>query len=208
MTTWFSGRLNLVEGGENQALLRAEIRNFYNGAESKSLGFTSLADWKHLHVLIEDVGVLDDETVSPGSAQFLGTRKPLTRRDHPNVELSPLPDDRAASHRIRIDAPLPTLFDTVIRGFLWDLGFHYSPATRDRTRDNLRKQIAGIDAGDPDAARADYERQRALEFGWHGTPCESRRRCDPTGPCSAGKCQPDKELRCYLRFAFGASHPT
>lgn len=160
----FSGRLNLVEGWENHALLRAEFRDYYNGAESISLGFTSLADWKHLPILIEDTGVLDDETVSPGSAQFLGTRKPLTRRDHPNVEFPLLPDGRAASHRIRIDAPLPTLFDTVIRGFLWDLGFHYSPATRDRTRDDLRKQIAGIDAGDPDATRADYEQQRALEF--------------------------------------------
>lgn len=160
----FSGRLHLIEGWDSHALLRAEHRESYKGAESISLGFTPLSDWKHLPIRIEDTGIINDETVAGGSAAFLGTRKPLTRRDHPNVSLLALPSGRPASHQIRIDAPLPTLFDAVIRGFLWDLGFYYSPSVRDQTRADLRKQIAGIEMGDPDATRDDYERQRIAEF--------------------------------------------
>ncbi len=123
-----------------------------------------MSEWKHLPILVAETGIVSDETAMSGSTAYLGTRKTLTRKDHPNVEARVFPNGQRASHEIRIDAPLPTFFDTIVHGFLWDVGFHYTPTERDRIGEDLREQVAKIDAGNVEAEEAERDRQNRKKF--------------------------------------------
>ncbi len=149
---------------DNHAILKPERRDLYNGSESISLSFSTLSDWQHLPIVIETTGTLVDETALAGSAAYLGTKKALTRKDHPNVSAQVPSDGRRGNHEIQIDAPLPTFFDSIVRGFLWDVGFHYTPKERDRFSEDLRDQAEKIDAGTIAADEDKYDRQDREEF--------------------------------------------
>lgn len=141
-----TGRLTIDEGWDSYAVLKPEHRHHYDGSESISLNVSPMNEWKHLPILIDEAGVLYDETALASSAAYLGTRKALTRKDHPNVAAKTLPNGRRGMHEISIDAPCPTFFDVIIRGFLWEVGFHYSPVKRTRFRKELLEQVARLDA--------------------------------------------------------------
>ncbi|HEY0213347.1 MAG TPA: hypothetical protein VGC40_07150 [Paenirhodobacter sp.] len=159
-----TGRLRIQEGWDSHAIVKSEHRDGYDGAESISLSFAPMSEWKHLPILVAETGIVSDETAMSGSTAYLGTRKTLTRKDHPNVEARVFPNGQRASHEIRIDAPLPTFFDTIVHGFLWDVGFHYTPTERDRIGEDLREQVAKIDAGNVEAEEAERDRQNRKKF--------------------------------------------
>ncbi len=159
-----TGRLQVEASWDNHAILKPERRDLYDGSESISLSFSPLSDWQHLPIVIETTGTLVDETALAGSAAYLGTRKALTRKDHPNVIAQIRSDGRRGNHEIQIDAPLPTFFDSIVRGFLWDVGFYYTPKERDKIGEDLRVQAEKIDAGAITADENKYDRQDREEF--------------------------------------------
>lgn len=142
-----TGRLTVDGGWDSHAILKQEHRAGYDGAESISLDCSPTNAWKHLPTLVDAAGMLCDETAVAGNAAYLGTRKALTRKDDPNVVTGTLPNGQSGMNEIPIDAPLPTFFDAIIRGFLWEVGFHYSPEERDRFCEGLQEQLVRLDAG-------------------------------------------------------------
>ncbi len=158
----FTGRLSLDQGWNMTARVKEEYRAEYDGADSVSLSFSPLSEWKHLPIRIEKTGSLRDETAADRASIHLGTKQPLTAADHKNVKPAMSPQGNVFGHDIVIDAPSPTFFHTLIRGFLWDVGFHYSPVQRDETRDSIMASVDEINAMESieelDAPKADaYE---------------------------------------------------
>ena len=142
-----SGKLRIEAGWSNHAMLHEEHRAAYQGETAVSLSFSPLSEWAHVPIIIETAALLYDETAIPSSAVYMGTRKALTRTDHPNVAGRKSGNGRTRANEIAIEIPMPTLFTTVIEGFLWDLGFDYSPVQRDQTSSELSAQVAELTAG-------------------------------------------------------------
>jgi hypothetical protein len=132
-----TGRLDINMGWQMDAILKPEARQTYADAESVSLSFSPVSEWKDLPVQIETVGLLRDETPYDGNHAFLGTNKSVTRPDHQNVEVAKTASGTILAHNLKIDAPSPTFFEALIRGLLWEIGFHYSPAGRDDVKDSV-----------------------------------------------------------------------
>ncbi|MFG6572278.1 hypothetical protein ACGYLO_11795 [Sulfitobacter sp. 1A13353] len=145
-TAAFTGRISLDQGWNMTARVKEEYRAEYDGAESVSLSFCPLSEWKHLPICIDKAGNLRDETANKRASVHLGTEQPLTAADHKNVKLTASPEGVVFGHDIVIDAPEPTFFHALIRGFLWDVGFHYSPVHRDETRDSIMASVDEINA--------------------------------------------------------------
>jgi len=141
----YTGRLSLEEGWNMTALVKEEHRAEYDGADSVSLSFTPLSEWQHLPITIDTTGSLRDGTASPRAATHLGTDTPLTLADHKNVETVSSSTGDVFAHDVAIDVPCPTFLDTVIRGLLWDVGFHYSPVQRDDARDSVLQSVEELD---------------------------------------------------------------
>jgi|GEM_PF-6794260 len=157
VTPAYTGRLSIDQGWNMTARVKEEYRAEYDGAESVSLSFSPLSAWKHIPISIEKIGKLRDETAADRSSVHLGTEQPLTAADHNNVQPVTGPQGDVVGHDIVIDAPTPTFFHTLICGFLWDVGFYYSPEHREGARDSIiasadeitaMDNIEGIDDGD------------------------------------------------------------
>ena len=142
-----TGRLEVESRWSMSAMLRPEHRHKFDGEKSVSLSFTALNKWQHLPITFKPTADMHDETAYDGNtAIFLGTDQSLTRADHQNVEVVLSPNGAVMGHRIPIDPPMmPTFHDAVVRGFLWDVGFFYSPAQRDKKRDEVMESLAELD---------------------------------------------------------------
>lgn len=142
-----TGLLSTEEGWSMSAMVAEDHLADYEGEESVSLSFSPLSEWQHLPIIIEKDGVFIDETPWCRNAVYLGTDQSLTQGDHPNVETSKSSSGDVCSHRIRITAPNPTFFDAIVRGFLWDVGFFYSPAKRNETCESVKSSVEQIEHG-------------------------------------------------------------
>jgi len=155
-----TGRLMLEEGWTMSAMVDPAHIDAYDGAESVSLSFTPLSEWQHLPILIKRQAHLQDETAWAHNAVYLGTEESLTKADHQNVTPIRARRGDVMRHEIAIDPPSPTFFDAIVRGFLWDVGFHYSPASRDASRDQVLGAMEELEAGtelDKPEATEDHE---------------------------------------------------
>jgi len=159
-----TGRIDVQQGWDNAAILNAAGRSRYEGSESISLSFSPLSGWGHLPIVIGENAVLRDETSTRMAARFLGTRMALTRSDHPNVRVADQASKGDIPHEIEIDAPEPTFYATLVKGFLWDVGFHYSPVLRDEVAGSLRDQVSAIDEGRLEELTDDLEEKDQSEF--------------------------------------------
>lgn len=162
-----TGRIGLSSRWDMSVRLTEKGRENYGGSESVSLSFQPISDWAHLEIRILEEGRLYDETVLPSSRAYMGTKIPLTNPQHPLVLAGEHPDRGPLS--IACDSPAPTFFDTVVRGMLWEIGFDYSPAQRNRSADKLRESLAEaramLDGEAPAPSPANsYEMIRREEF--------------------------------------------
>ena len=98
--------------------------------------------------------VLADET--PNSS-YLNDERGLFRRGYGAMKnvIGGRPR-RLFRRELTVEAPRPDFYDAVIRGFLWSVGFHYSPVQRDETIDLVmeRMEDVEVDLGVRDAAEA------------------------------------------------------
>ncbi|MEP3667496.1 MAG: hypothetical protein ABJN42_12300 [Roseibium sp.] len=139
-----TGELMVEHGWDMDAILTPEGRKEYDGAHAVSLGFTPLSEWSHLPLCISQKAVIRDTTPCPTSKVYLGTDLSLTRPDHQNVEVKSGANGQAFSHDIAIAPPTPTFFDAIVRGLLWEIGFHYSPCTRDDIGEKLLASVSEL----------------------------------------------------------------
>ena len=141
-----TGRLEVETCWSMSAILHPEHRHKFNGEKSVSLSLSSINEWQHLPISFKSTANMHDETACGGdTAIFLGTDQSLTKADHQNVEVIKSSKGTVMDHRISIDPPMPTFFDAVVQGFLWDVGYFYSPTQRDVKRDEIRDSMAEID---------------------------------------------------------------
>jgi hypothetical protein len=137
----YTGRLKVEEGWHMTAYLKEESRAEYDGSDSVSMSFTPLSEWKHLEIVIDPKACLRDATAGDHSSVYLGTKESITDQGHPNVAIVNASNGDVYGHDIAIDPPAPTFFDALVRGFLWDVGFHYSPVQRDDSRDQVMEAM-------------------------------------------------------------------
>ncbi|KKN72702.1 hypothetical protein LCGC14_0408430 [marine sediment metagenome] len=137
----YTGRLKVEEGWHMTAYLKEESRDEYDGSDSVSMSFTPLSEWKHLEIVIDPKACLRDSTAGDHSSVYLGTKESITDQGHPNVAIVNASNGDVYGHDIAIDPPAPTFFDALVRGFLWDVGFHYSPVQRDDSRDKVMEAM-------------------------------------------------------------------
>jgi len=174
-TPSYTGRLKVDEGWHMTAYLKEASRGEYDGSDSVSLSFTPLSEWKHLEIVIDPKACLRDATAGAHCAVYLGTKESITSQGHPNVAVVTGSSGDVYGHDIAIDPPAPTFFDALVRGFLWDVGFHYSPVQRDESRDSVMEAMDEVisstdgdgaldDEGEIDAeATAELRMMRTLQ---------------------------------------------
>jgi len=143
-----TGRLMIDRGWSMTAIVKAENRDDYYGEESVSLSLTPLSEWQHVEIKISTKAMLRDATAWDKNAVYLGTEESLTKAGHQNVDVVLSRAGHVTGHNIAIDPEAPTFFDAIVRGFLWDVGFHYSPAERSRTLEKVVGSIEQLNAGE------------------------------------------------------------
>ena len=136
-----TGRLEIDVIWSASARLHPDYVDKYEGAEFVSLSFTPLSEWQHVPIVFIDSAEFIDETASENNAVYLGTNQSLTHAKHQNVETTLSSEGEVISHNIAIDPPTPDFFNAVICGFLWDLGFYYSPEGRNKSRDQVMESM-------------------------------------------------------------------
>jgi hypothetical protein len=112
---------------------------------SCSLDYSPLTRWHHLPIRLNPVMVLSDDTGGTGS-EYLSYGVPLLNPAHPRVTAVRHGDgSRIYRHEVAVEAPTPTFMATLVRGFFWDVGFHYSPAGRDEQTRSLTAAMDDVD---------------------------------------------------------------
>lgn len=149
-------RVSLEARWDCAALLTEEGKAEYGGEESVSLSFTPVSEYAHLPLVISREGTLYDQ--APYGAEYLGTSLPLLSPDHPLTH--EVKGTRVRAMRMPITAPSPTLFDTLVMGFLWEMGFDYSPAQRDASGESVMRSVEALKSGEstpePEEDNADF----------------------------------------------------
>lgn len=158
-----TGRLDLEARWDMNAILTEAARPDYDGAESISLSFTPLSEWKHLEITCNPRGRFLDETAYVGALEFLGADRAVTCADHPNVVVMNTPQGDPFAHVLELDAPTPGFFDCLVRGFLWDVGFHYSPVSRQEARETVLSRLDDVTSGEQAKREWDHEASAAEE---------------------------------------------
>ena len=141
----FTGQISLEDRWDYAAVLTEEARASYGGADNVSLSFTPVSEYAHLPVRFREGSVLYDETSAPSRHAFLGTRKALTRADHPNVVRVPFGNKGKHAHQVPIVSPTPTFYAGLVRGLLWEMGFSYSPVQRDEQKQQVMNSVEEVE---------------------------------------------------------------
>lgn len=164
-------RLQLEAGWHNENYLKTPKYDENAGFsyDSVSLDFSPLDEWSHLPISIETKSKFVDYT--PSDRCYLSTRKSVTRGDNPLAIQQKNSSNKVISNAFSMEAPTPTFFDCLVRGFFWNIGFSYSPAGRDRQIEDIKESIEEVDeikAGkEPSKSRMDsYESRRMAEYEW------------------------------------------
>lgn len=149
----FTGRLNIDDRWDYLAILKEEHREEYEGSRGISLSFTPISEYAHIPIVISrDAKIYDSTGFEPA---YLGTEKPLLNPEHPNVIGREVNGGRKV-YEMPIEAPTPTMYEAIVHGFLWDIGFDYSPVKRDENAEKVRSSMeetkemldAALDDGD------------------------------------------------------------
>lgn len=101
--------------------------NRLDGRENFSLFCTPIEHWSHVALRIEHRCALTDYSARRGASQSGGV--PLLNPAHPAVRFS----QKYGPHVLRADCEVEDtpFFQTIVAGFLWELGFFYEPALPD-----------------------------------------------------------------------------
>lgn len=132
-------------------------------ADRCSVDYLPLDRWSHLPMTVARTMMFEDET--PGS-EHLSWKKGVVRSDLPGVRARGR--GRCIYRRsLSLNAPVPLFFD-IIRGFLWSVGFHCSPAGRDAFTEELLERAEDVEVDSAlrrsaDAAGTLDELERQIE---------------------------------------------
>lgn len=137
-------RVSIESRWDYSAVLTEKGREAYDGSESVSLSFTPVSEYAHLPLIINRRGSFHDQ--APYGSEYIGTSLPLLNPDHPLTE--EVKGSRVSARRLPIDAPSPNLFDTLVRGLLWEMGFDYSPAQRDKSGEKVMRSVEALKGGE------------------------------------------------------------
>ena len=126
-----------------------------------SVSYCPLTRWHHLPIRFAPKMTVYDEAGGVG-ADYLTVKEPLFNPNHPWVKTIRTDDGRLVRHELEVDAPTPTFMDAIVRGFLWDVGFHYSPAQRDEMVEDLIEKKDDLDSvydpyRDPETGEIDWD---------------------------------------------------
>lgn len=130
---------------------------FDNRDNGFSLHLSPLTKWHHLKLKVIDHTWLHDRTVG---SDHLAHGYGLFSRDNPMVEDMASDEGRVYARRVKVQAPEVTLQSVILKGLVWEIGFHGSP-----------EETAGISA-DIDAQVRECEKDRKLRDSLRGTDGE------------------------------------
>lgn len=99
------------------------------------LDYSPINEWAHVPMKFAK-NVVYDRTINSDYSSF---KESLFNSGHPSFK------SNEYGAIISISTPPPTFFHSILRGFLWEIGFHYSPVKRDKLTEELKQQIKEID---------------------------------------------------------------
>ena len=107
-----------------------------NKYDSVGLSYSPINEWAHVPMKIAKPRI-HDQTYN---SDYMSIKESLFNHNHPCVGEK---HERLATLNIETDGP--NFIDTVVYGFLWDVGFHYSPVSRDKFGEELKERADEVD---------------------------------------------------------------
>lgn len=108
--------------------------------EHVSLDYTPLDEWHNLPIRIQTTLKLSDGTpLSPHHT----AKTTLLNPAHPAVAPITLDDGRLAELTVELNAE-PNFYETIVRGFLFEIGFHWTPIVRDEQAEEIRGRVKSV----------------------------------------------------------------
>lgn len=139
-----SDRLELELAWDYLAIYKAPYTDADSGITSRgcSVDYSPLDTWNALPMRLAATGKLYDGT--PNNSH-LSCKDGLIEAEFPGVKSVTSSDGRVTSRSIALEAQTPTLFDAILHGFLREIGFHVSPATRDEKAQEIQEALSDLD---------------------------------------------------------------
>lgn len=97
---------------------------FDNRDNGFGLSLSPLTKWHHLKLKVIDHYWLHDHTVG---SDHLIYKDGLLAPTHPMIEDVASDSGRVYARRVKVQAPEPTLHSLILKGLVWEIGFHGSP---------------------------------------------------------------------------------
>lgn len=121
---------------------KPEEDEFGNISRGCSLDLMPLPQWSHLPIKIGREAIFTDLT--PNS-RHLSSSLSILNPDHPAISATARLDGKVHCREMTVIAPIPTLLDTIIGGFLSVIGFWFSPASADEFAAKIEGSMNEID---------------------------------------------------------------
>jgi hypothetical protein len=203
-------RLEMEEGWDYLGILKEPViegegEDWAHPVHGYSLEFVPLEQWAHLPVVIAGKARITDSSCgSPDPVPAV----PLLNPDHPMAHVKGEPGPRPAGRKAGtgiveadVAAPCPTFIAAIVRGFLYEVGFHYSPCSRDQKRSELAEMVREVtDSAGGNTGRSP-ERLLTGERGDEGGPALTGAGQAPADPAAGDGTDPaDTRLDAEIAF--------
>jgi len=159
-----SGAITLEQGWDMETALSAAGVKEYGAGLNLAIDHVPICEWKHLPITIAQWGTFRDDTASSTDQEYLGVQRAITDATHPFNTKIVSRHGVVSAHSMTIAAPGPTFFDTLIRGFMWNVGFAFSPAQRDREIEEMEAVFEKQSGSDGTSSEQDHTARYEAEF--------------------------------------------
>ena len=111
--------------------------------DSVSLDYTPINEWAHIPMKISST-VFTERTAN---SDYMDNKESIFNVNHPLLTTS------NNCNTVSLEADYPTFYNSIVKGFLWEIGFHYSPISRNKFAADIKD---GMDEIETDLGNKDF----------------------------------------------------
>lgn len=120
-----------------------DFLDYDNNNNGYGMSLSPLSKWHHMKVKVVDHYWLYDETPE---SDYLTFKDGFINSSFPGIVENRNDQGQLYNRRIKIMAPEPTLLGVILKGLVWDIGFHGSPDEIAAFSDSLKESMDECDA--------------------------------------------------------------